>query len=344
MYKFIRFVLTMGAAFIPSFAWAHEMYVLPPSVIAAGLAADSPDTFSAYYGNEYQFYFWAFISFVVVSTIFCATIFRVFERQSAPFFHAIKKYALPLVRLGVGSCLILFSYNDALFGPEYPFHMIFGYGYGSTFAVIATFVLGVMILAGFFTRYAALMLMALWAYAGVVVGITILDYSDFLGAFVLLYALGGGMWSLDHLFGIRGPKHKSVARLQPYAFPIMRAALGFGAMFAAVYAKYIHSQLALEVVTRYELTNYFPFDPLFVVLGALIIEFIAGAMLFFGIAIRWTGVFFIFWLTLSQLYFAEAVWPHLILFTLGLALFCHGYDKYSLEGMFFKSRKSEPVL
>lgn len=328
----------------PLTAFAHEMYVLPPSVIAASLAANSPNPFSAYFGNEYQFYFWAFVSFVVVSTIFFATIFRLFEQSTASFFRYIKRFALAFVRLGVGACLIFFSYNDALFGPEYPFGELVGYGFFHELMVVITFALGVAVLAGLFTRYVALALIALWFYTAAVVGITVFDYTDFLGAFVLLYILGGGMWSLDHLLGIRSPKHAIQGRLQHLAFPIMRMALGFGAMFAAVYAKYIHAQLALEVVVRYDLTNYFPFDPIFVVLGALIIEFIAGAMLFFGIAIRWTGVFFIFWLTLSQLYFTEAVWPHLILFTLGLALFCHGYDRYSVEGWFFKNRKTEPVL
>lgn len=344
MYKIIRFVLACIAFFVPAIASAHEIYVLPASAIAADLAAVSPNPFSAYYGNEYQFYFWAFVSFVVISTIFAATAFRLFERSTATFFRYIKRFALAFVRLGVGSCFLFFAFNEALFGPEYPFGMLFGLGFFNDFAVVASFAFGIMILAGLYTRYVALVLIALWLFVAARVGITVLDYADFLGAFILLYILGGGMWSIDHLVGIRGPRHAIIKRLNPYAFPIMRMMLGFGAMFAAVYAKYIHSALALDVVTRYNLTDYFPFDPLFVVLGALIIEFIAGAMLFFGVAIRWTGVFFIFWLTLSLLYFTEAVWPHLILFTLGLALFCHGYDKYSLEGRFFKRRESEPVL
>jgi hypothetical protein len=344
MYKLARYLLTVIALAFPSLAVAHEVYVLPKDAIAADLAAVSPNPFTAYYGNETDFYFWAFVSFVVVSTVFAATIFRVFEVRTASFFHYIKRFALPFVRFGVGACLLFFSYNDALFGPEYPFGMLFGYGFGSDLAIFVTFAAGVAVLAGAFTRYIALGLIALWFYTAARVGITILDYSDFLGAFALLYIMGAGTWSVDHMFGIHKQRTKLMAQLHPYAFPAMRMALGFGAMFAAVYAKYLHSALALDVVVRYNLTDYFPFDPLFVVLGALIIEFLAAAMLFFGVAIRWTGVFFIFWLTLSLLYFTEAVWPHLILFCLGLALFCHGYDKYSLEGIYFKSRKSEPVL
>ena len=83
---------------------------------------------------------------------------------------------------------------------------------------------------------------------------------------------------------------------------------------------------------------------MFIVLGALIIEFLAGLMLVLGVAIRWTGLFLLFWLTLSLLYFQEAVWPHIILFGLGIAIFCHGYDSFSLEGLWLKKRGREPLL
>jgi hypothetical protein len=67
-------------------------------------------------------------------------------------------------------------------------------------------------------------------------------------------------------------------------------------------------------------------------------------MLILGIEIRWTAIFVLFWLTLSLLYFGEAAWPHLVLFGLGIALFLHGYDRYSLEGQFLKKAHTEPVL
>jgi uncharacterized membrane protein YphA (DoxX/SURF4 family) len=119
---------------------------------------------------------------------------------------------------------------------------------------------------------------------------------------------------------------------------------GFGVMFAAAYAKYFHSELAVQTVIQHHLTDFFPFDPLFIVLGALIIEFLAGLMLFLGIAIRWTGLFLIFWLTLSQLYFRELWWVHVVLFGIGFAIFCHGYDRFSLEGRLLKKKGHEPVL
>jgi len=124
----------------------------------------------------------------------------------------------------------------------------------------------------------------------------------------------------------------------------MRILFGFGIIYASLYAKFLYSLLALEVVIRYDLTRYFPFDPLFVVLGALIIEFLAGALFMIGIAVRWSSIFLLFWLSLSLVYFQEDVWPHAILFGLSIVVFLHGYDRFSLEGRFLKRRGREPVL
>jgi hypothetical protein len=44
------------------------------------------------------------------------------------------------------------------------------------------------------------------------------------------------------------------------------------------------------------------------------------------------------------MYFQELIWPHGILFGLAIALFLHGYDRYSLEGFFLKKGKREPVF
>ncbi len=88
----------------------------------------------------------------------------------------------------------------------------------------------------------------------------------------------------------------------------------------------------------------FHFEPLFIVLGACIVELLIGAFFIFGIEIRHTVLFFLFWLFLSLLYFGEAVWPHLVLVGVLLSLFCHGYDKLSLEGYYFKRDKREPVF
>lgn len=341
----LSFCTLLFAFCAPLVAAAHEVYVLDPSTVERAMEASFLNPFTAFFGNEHRFFFWGFLSFVVLSTILFASIFRLLEKRLDPVFFFLKRLAHPLVRLTVAASLISFGLYGALFGPELPLQRLFGGA--SELAQAALIALAAFILLGVFVRTAALLLLGLYAYAYIVFGWYVFTYTDHLGAYLLLLIFGSGRFALGRRFNMaRAPQriHSLFHRLSPYAFPLMRMLFGFGIMFASVYAKFFHSALAYQVVVEYNLTAYFPFDPLFVVLGALIIEFLAGVMMFVGVEIRWTGLFLIFWLTLSLLYFREAVWPHIVLFGLGLAIFFHGYDRYSLEGLFLKRHGREPVL
>ncbi len=338
-----KYLLTFAALFAPSGALAHEVYVLPIDVIRQAMANPSPDPFSAYVGNEITFFFWAFVGVVMVSTVAAATFFRIFENRAAPYLITLKRYALPVARITAGISTISFGYAAALYGTEIPFTSLFGSG--TMLMQIFFAVAGIAIMLGVFTRPFALLLGLIYAYAGYVYGWYIFTYTDHIGVYLFLILLGGGGFSLSrrlHINEMNAPRF--IERLRPLAYPILRVSLGFGVIFASIYAKYLYSSLALQVVIMYDLTRFFPFDPLFVVLGALIIEFLIGVMILLGIAIRWTLVFLAFWLTLSLMYFQEMIWPHVILFGLAAALFMHGYDRFSLEGYFFKKRLREPVL
>lgn len=336
-------LLFITALFLPAFALAHEVYVLPLDVIKEAMANPSPDPFSAMIGNEWRFMFWAFVGFIVVSTIAAATFFGLFEKRMIPMLMRLKRYALPLARLTAGLSTLSFGLAGALYGTEIPFETLFGAvsGLMQIFFVAA----GIALILGVFTRPFAVLLALIYGYAGYVYGWYIFTYTDHIGLYILLILLGSGGYSLSrrlHINEVNAPR--IVEHLRPLAFPILRILFGFGIMFASIYAKYMYSALALNVVTMYSLTKYFPFDPLFVVLGALIIEFLAGVLFMLGIAVRWSAVFLLFWLTLSLIYFQEDVWPHIILFGLCAVVFLHGYDKFSLEGRIMRRRNSEPVL
>lgn len=336
----IAFVLFL----LPGFASAHEVYVLDQATIDRAMAAMSPNPFLAYFGNEFNFILWGTISFVIFSTVLGASLFRLFEKKLDPFLFSLKKYALPVARVTVGLCFIAFAVSGRLYGSELWMSRIFG----ESVLLIQIFagLLGLGAVLGYRTRLVGLGMLALYGLAFWLFGPYLLTYTDFLGAALLLTILGGGRFSLDGPLGTHTPRFLATItqRLEPYAFALLRVCFGWGVLYASVYAKFIHSQLALEVIHQYDLTRFFPFDSLFVVLGALIIEFVAGLMVFFGIAIRWTLVFLAFWLTLSLLYFQELIWPHGILFGLAAALFLHGYDRLSLEGFFMKKGKKEPVF
>lgn len=343
MRKALLAALTLCLA--PLSTAAHEVYVLPDRTIADALAAPSPNPFTAYSGNEMQFYLWGLVSFIVFSTVLAAVLFRVFERSMGPLFMQLKQYAHLLVRLTAGSALIAFALAGELYGMELSIASVFGAA--APFAQLILGAIGAMLLLGFYTRPAASIALGIFALSALQHGWYLIMYIDHAGAYLLLMALGSGRWSLDfrsNKTATPGMMRLLPQLLMPYAFPILRVAFGVSIMFAAFYAKFLHSELALRVVEDYALTHIFPFEPLFIVLGALIIEFLAGLLLFLGIAVRWTSVFLLGWLILAQFYFQEPVWPHFILMGVGLALFCHGYDRYSLGGYFLKRGRQEPIL
>ncbi len=333
-------IALLALALIPSFSSAHEVYVLSAESVGQAMSTTSPNPFSAIIGNEFEFLFWGFVSVVVFSTIIAVSFFHLLEKQLDPGLFALKRYALPIARVATGLSILAFAYSGNIYGSELLLSSLFGSA--TTLAAYGLGAAGILLILGLFTRSVSYCLLALYAYSFLVLGPYVLTYTDFLGAFTLTALLGSGMWSLDSLRHRRSSH--AFHSLEHLAFPLLRICFGWGVLWASIYAKFIHSNLALEVVVQNDLTRFFPFDPLFVVLGALIIEFLAGLMLVFGIAIRWTLLFLAFWLTLSLLYFQEMIWPHGILFGLAIALFLHGYDRYSLEGHFFKRGNHEPVL
>ncbi|OGG68939.1 hypothetical protein A3C20_01735 [Candidatus Kaiserbacteria bacterium RIFCSPHIGHO2_02_FULL_55_25] len=335
----------VGALTLPLAASAHEVYVLDHATVLRDIAAQSPNPLTAYAGNEIDFFFWGAVSVATTLAVLFASLYRRVESRFDSLVYRLKRLAHPMVRVTCSVCLIASGYYGALFGPELPFEPLFGSL--SFFLQLAFVAGGAMVLVGLFTRYIAALLLALYLFAAIEDGLYLLTYANYIGMFLLLLILGSGIWSLDWRYRFARLPHalsQLARRFDHIAFPVMRVFFGFGLIYASVYAKFLHSQLALDVVARYHLTDYFPFDPLFIVLGALIIEFLAGLFLVIGFEIRWTSLFLLFWLTLSLLYFGEAAWPHLILFGLGLAIFFHGYDRYSLEGIFLKKHKLEPVL
>src|SRR3989344_691414 len=109
-----------------TFVSAHEVYVLDQETIEEALATSSSNPFSAYHGNEYEFYFWGLVSFVVLSTILFASISHLFEKQLNPLLFFLKRVAQLLVRLTIGATLAVFGWYGVLYGPELSLAEIFG--------------------------------------------------------------------------------------------------------------------------------------------------------------------------------------------------------------------------
>jgi len=330
------------AALFPFTAAAHEVYVLTPEEISAAMSAPTLDFFLVIAEHFHQFLFWGLVTIIVVSTVFAISISRKLEEICIPLITRAKHIAPYLVRVGLGASVMLGALNGALLGPELPLLPIFGEA--NAIAASAFLLAGALIILNQYAIVAAaIVLIGLGALA-LSHGYYLLTYVDFFGALAFVVLDDSSPKVLRHY---PPALSRFIHRYAPYRWAILRVAFGFSVMFASLYAKFLHNSLALAVVERYDLTSlaiFSAFTPEFLVLGAGIIELLAGLMLIVGFEVRHTSLFLAFWLTLSLLYFQEAVWPHAILFGLGGAFLLYGYDKHSLEGYFFKKGKREPVL
>ncbi len=342
----------LGILTIPLTTFAHEVYVLSGNAVATDLSVEPFDMVAVAMQNMQQFLFWGFIATILIVTVFSVSIIRPIERKMSRFLHRIKSFAPAISRITVGLGFIAISYYGAMFGPELPLAGTFGQF--DHFVALLFAVLGTLLIIGFWARAAAVIALALFAFAVYQNGSYMLTYTNYLGEIIVLLLIGSHRISVHSFTGWEEKFHRYfhfvTDKIQHLAFPILRVSFGISLLYASIYAKVLHNNLALQVASlplaghEYGLAHYFGFEPHFLVLGAAIVEILLGLFFILGIEIRFTSIFLLFWLSLSLLYFGETVWPHIILIGIPIAFIFHGYDKYSLEGLFFKNSRREPVL
>lgn len=345
--RHISLISLLGVVSAPVVTYAHEVYVLPKDVVLQAISTPAFSEWNIILTNIDQFVLWGFITALIVFCVFFISIARTVERMLDPFLKKLPPFAPVISRITIGISFLAAAYYNSLYGPELPLDST--YGGASMFVRITLVIIGLMVTFGWYTRIAALAAIVLFAIETYVHGIYMLTYINYLGELLLLLALGA------HVVAFHGkendmretsPRMRQLKKVvTPFAFPLLRIAFGTSLLYASLYAKVIHNQLALAVAYRYpSLVHFFGFEPHFLVLGAAIIESIIGLFFILGIEIRFTALFLLFWLSLSLWYFGEAVWPHIILIGIPIAFIFYGYDRYSIEGYFFKRNGNEPVL
>ena len=320
-------------------AYAHEIYVLNQTAIDEGLAAPGTNPLTIIGEHIGSFALWASIGAAVVLLLILLSASRMLQRKTGPFLMWLKRYAPLAARITLGVCMIFNGFYGALFGPELPLVDIFGSA--APLWSILFVISGILITIGLFARYASIVPLIAFLAMFVQYGTYSLTYINYLGEIVLVMILGSGAYSVDS----RIFKQKE-SRLEEWAFPTLRVLFGISLIYASVYAKLIFSNLALSTVVEYGLDQYFPFDPMFIVLGAMIVEIILGVFYIIGVDIRFTSVFLMTFLTMSLVFFGETVWPHYVIYGVAIALLLHGYDKYTLESWLFKRwrMRGEPAF
>ncbi|OGE31853.1 hypothetical protein A2631_01870 [Candidatus Daviesbacteria bacterium RIFCSPHIGHO2_01_FULL_44_29] len=326
----ILFFLVCLIFFSPQIVAAHEVYVLAPQEVKISLEQISPNPFNALTTNYNQFLVAAFLITLVglLAHFLSGWLARFFFLVKLE--NRVKRWAPVLIQLTLLGSLLSCVYYNALFGPELPLEKIFG----SSALLARALLLGcaVTLILGKYVRLGILLFILLFVCSLI-----------FAPTFALAYMvyLGGALAVLLHgpYFGLLKPSNPEE---QGKEFLIIRIALGCSLLYSAFFAKFLHSQLAIETINKFELTKFFPFDPLFVVLGAFLVESLIGLCLIFGYQIRLVSFVFIIFLTVSILFFQEAAWPHFILFGTALTLLFHGYDKYTARRLI--SKTEDPVL
>lgn len=324
---------------------AHEVYVLNSSQINKDVHEHSPNPFNAIIHDEALFFHWATIIFLGVVAALIISLSRKLEKRFNPWLVKLKDYAPLAARLTLGICFISSGVFGGLFGPELPLSAIFGsYAHLVSYMFIIS---GIMIMIGFYTRMFVLITLTAFIIGVINYGTYMLTYINYLGEIIFILMLGAHTYSADYLLVKKKRTKKRFISVRKYSFLILRILFGMSLIFSAFYAKFFHSELALQTVAEYHLTNFFPFAPLFLVLGALMVESLMGLFFALGLDIRITAISFMTFILLSLMYFGEAVWPHFILFGVSIALFMHGYDDYTVEKQMFKKfwhNDNEPLF
>lgn len=329
-------------------AFAHEVYVLNKTDITRDIINSSPNPFSDVVQEPYLFSLSGLLGVIIVFLVFFISTLKKVEKLCDPFLLRIKKYAPVVARVTLGICLALSAFHGALFGPEIPFES-FANGQYVILMKAILYGIGILLTLGILVRISSLIAITLYLYAITHYGIYMLTYANYLGEMLLSLILGAGPYSVETLLLSKkritgGLASRFTYFAEKYSFFTLRVLFGLAIFYASYYAKYIHSNLAIDTVTQYHLTDYFRFDPLFVVLGAFIVEAIIGIFFIIGFEVRFTALVFLAFISVSLFYFGEAVWPHMVLIGINIVIILHGYDEFTIENKLFRRKKREPIL
>lgn len=313
--------------------FAHEVYVLTPDKILTGEHSQKVRVLDALSGSNNLKTFVACgfaISLFLLLVIFLKT--RKVFKKIGQFIDRATIFAPDLIRVVFGLSLIFSASHRAVFGPELPIAVFPLHEFLEPFLYIS----GAALVLGLATRLFGILTSLFWLLALFDKGWYMLTYVNYFGESIALILLSRQQFSLDRL--IRKTKKQTRVTYQKWAMPAVRLLFGFSILYAAINVKFMATSLSLDVVNRYGLTNYFHFDPLFIVLGAGLIESLVAVLYLFGFLRRLNSVVFVVFLTLSIWFFKESAWPHYMLLGLAVGIFLHKPDALALDRYFPRKR------
>lgn len=321
MKRRIRCIFGFIVIFLFGFSWpalAHEAYVLPENDFWHGLANPISLHVLDALKNPDNLKVTIFVTLGVFILIFLNSFFRLTKLGN--FLHRQLERLAPFgpfwVRAAIAASISFSAQSGSFLGPELSiYHMP-----AAEFIRWSLYAASAMIAVGFLTEIAALTVLIAFTISFSVFGLYMVTYFNYLGEIIVLVLFGMRAWSIDRI--ILGPL-KRLKSFEKYETSIVRAFYGFSLIYAALTIKLLHSDLSRLVVVNWNLTQFhwlFPRDPLLVVFGSGLAEFVIGLFILVGFELRLTVLISLFYITLSLFYFQELVWPHLLLYGISLSL------------------------
>jgi len=325
--------------FLPGLASAHEAYVLDDGKFWDQIhqSAHLPD-FSLLFTPENL----KLSALITAGILIAFTINIVFRRsllgqKVINWLNSYSRFGPFVIRIAIAASLFFSAHSNSFLAPEISLN---SFPYPEIFR-IALYVISFMFVLGLLTEVASVALLVIFGFAFSIFGTYIFTYFNYFGETVVLLLFGMRFLSLDSK--IFGPL-KRFAGWQKYETTVVRVAYGFAFIFAAVTVKLMHPEITETVVRQWDITRFhllFPSDPALVALGAGITEIAIGVLILVGFQLRLTVLVSLFYLTLSLIFFKEAVWPHFILYGISINLLIQ-HEHFSIdEWLFSKFRKKE---
>jgi uncharacterized membrane protein YphA (DoxX/SURF4 family) len=320
---------------LPTTVQAHEAYVLPKADFERGLVSPGVDLL-AVLQNAADFSIFIRVSLGVLGLLILNFLFKQsrFGQKTDEYFYRLQKYGPLITRLTLSVSLFFSALSLSFLGPELSISMLFFH----TGLQALLFICSGLFLIGYLTEIAAVICLTIFLLLMFQFGFYQFTYLNYLGEFIVLALFGSRTFSLDQkLFG----PLKRFKKYQEYETTIVRIFYGAALTFAAVTIKILHPQLSVEVVNNYNLTQFtwlFPKDPWLVALVAVLSEITIGIFIIIGFELRLTILISLFYITLSLIYFREAVWPHLLLYGISINLLA-APPKFSVDEYLAKNKK-----
>lgn len=307
--------------------FGHEVYVLDDHAIQADQQNHSITVWQAL-DSTHNVLLFIFCGLLILGIMSVA-----FYLARTTFFASLGKqlnkatlFTPDIIRIVFGASLLFSVSHGALYGPEIPLHDLAG---GHIIQAIL-WVSGTALVLGIGNRIFAVLSGLVWMWALILKGPYMLTYINYLGEAIAIYLLPYQRMSIDFMLSKSKTRAKRM-KYEHFSMPIARILFGFSLLYTAVSVKFMDTALSLDVVNHYQLTRFFPFDPLFVVLGAALIELLVSVCIISGFMQRYTAFIFLVVMTLSLIFFKESVWPHYLLIGLGVGLFLHKPDMWSAD-------------